>query len=73
MMFAVGLIGITVVLEARPVYLFFMAQIRKFPLTGWFFGEMAVAIMLIVLLHAASLIIPLRYGLQSLTRMEKIV
>lgn len=72
MMCAVGLIGITIVLEARPVYILFMSQLKKFTPSNWFYFEMTVAISLIMLINIAALVLPMRYGVKYLEAREHI-
>ena len=70
MMYAMGLIGLTVVLEARPVYIFFTSYFRHTKLSLWFYGELCLAIFLIVVINSAALIFPLHYGVKNLSSAE---
>jgi ABC-2 type transport system permease protein len=72
MIYAMALIGLTIVLEARPVYMFFMSHFRKFPLPGWFYVETSFAVLVIVLVNVAAVVLPIRYGLRHLYQMENI-
>jgi len=72
MIYAMALIGLTVVLEARPVYIFFMSHFRKFSIPGWFYVEASLAVLVILLLNAAAVVLPIRYGLRHLERLESI-
>jgi ABC-2 type transport system permease protein len=70
MIVAVLFIGLMVVLEARPVYLFFMAQFRGLPLTGWERAEIAGLLAAAALLNALVAILPMRLGLKQLSSLE---
>jgi ABC-2 type transport system permease protein len=72
MIYAMALIGLTIILEARPVYMFFMSHFRKFPLSGWFYVETSLAVVVIVLVNLAAVVLPIRYGLRHLEQMETI-
>ena len=72
MIYAMALIGLTIVLQARPVYLFFMSHFRDFPLSGWFYLETSVAVLIIVFVNAAAVVLPIKYGLRHLEHMEAI-
>jgi ABC-2 type transport system permease protein len=72
MIYAMALIGLTIALEARPVYMFFMSHLRKFPLPPWFYVETSFAVLIIVLVNVAAVILPIRYGLRYLDGMENI-
>ncbi|RLA94770.1 MAG: hypothetical protein DRG25_01790 [Deltaproteobacteria bacterium] len=72
MIYAIGLIALTIVLEARPVYILFMHQFRKLSIPMWFYLEITVAIFLILLINFAAIIFPIRYGLKHLDSMENI-
>ena len=70
MIYAMGLIGLTVILTARPVYIIFMSQVQQFSLSNWFYLETSVAVILILLINVIALILPIRYGLKKLISME---
>ena len=70
MIVAVLFIGLMVVLEARPVYLFFTAQFRGLPLTGWERAEIGGLLAAAALLNALVAILPMRLGLQQLSSLE---
>jgi ABC-2 type transport system permease protein len=70
MILAMVFIALVVMLEARPVYLFFMAQFRGIPLYGWELAEMWALLAAAVLLNVLVAIIPMRLGLKHLSRLE---
>lgn len=70
MILAVVFIGCMVLLEARPVYLFFMAQFRALPLTGWELTEIAALLAAALLLNVFVAILPMRLGLRQLSDLE---
>lgn len=70
MMYAMGLISLTVVLEARPVYILFTSHALHTNLPRWFYGELSLALFLIVVINSAALVFPLHYGLKNLSSME---
>ncbi len=70
MILAMVFIVLVVMLEARPVYLFFMAQFRGIPLNGWELAEMWALLAAAVLLTVLVAILPMRLGLKSLSRLE---
>lgn len=72
MIYAIGLIALTIVLEARPVYILFMHHFQKLSIPMWFYLEITVAIFLILLINFAATIFPIRYGLKHLDSMENI-
>ena len=72
MIYAMGLISLTIVLEARPVYVLFMSHFRKFAIPVWSYLEMVLAIFVILIVNTAALIFPIRYGLKHLNTMENI-
>jgi ABC-2 type transport system permease protein len=70
MMYAMGLVGLTVVLEARPVYILFTSSLQHTNLALWFYGELSLALFLIVVINIVALVFPLHYGLKNLNSME---
>jgi hypothetical protein len=70
MIMAVVFIGMMVMLEARPVYLFFTAQFRAIPLTGWEWAEIMALLVAVFLLNLLVAILPMRLGLKKLSRLE---
>ena len=70
MILAMVFIALVVMLEARPVYLFFMAQFRGIPLNGWELAEMWVLFAAAVLLNVLVAVLPMRLGLKSLSSLE---
>jgi ABC-2 type transport system permease protein len=72
MIYAIGLIALTIILEARPVYILFMHHFRKLSIPIWFYLEITVAIFLILLINFAAIIFPIHYGLKHLDSMENI-
>lgn len=70
MIYAMGLIALTVVLEARPVYMLFSSYLKHTNPPVWFYGELGLAIFLIVLINIVALVFPMHWGLKNLRSME---
>ena len=71
MVSSLALIGVTVALEARPVYLLFSNRFRHIPLSTWSYIEIALAFLFILILNISAVWLPLRYGLENLTKRER--
>lgn len=70
MIVAVSFIGLVVILEARPVYLFFMSKIRSIPLTGAELTEMVMLLFMALVLNVLAFILPMKLGLKKLALLE---
>lgn len=70
MISAMGLVGLTVTLEAHPTYLLIMSQLRQVPLSVGFYVETAMTVLVIVAVNVVGVVIPFRLGLRNLTEME---
>lgn len=70
MIVAVSFIGLVVILEARPVYLFFMAKIRSIPLTGAELTEIVVLLFMALILNVLAFVLPMKLGLRKLAILE---
>ena len=70
MIAAISFIGVIVILEARPVYLFFISKTRGFPLTAGENIEIMGLFTIAFLLNVLAFIMPMRLGLKKLTSME---
>ena len=70
MIVAVSFIGLVVILEARPVYLFFMSKIRSIPLTGAELTEIVVLLFMALILNVLAFILPMKLGLRKLAILE---
>ena len=70
MIVAVSFIGLVVILEARPVYLFFMSKLRSIPLTGWELTEIVVLLSLALVLNVLAFFLPMKFGLKKLASLE---
>ena len=70
MIVAVLFIGLMVLLESRPVYLFFMAQFRAVPLTVGELVQISALLSAAVILNTLAVILPMRLGLQKLADLE---
>lgn len=70
MIVAVSFIGLVVILEARPVYLFFMSKLRSIPLTGWELTEIGVLLFMALVLNVLAFVLPMKFGLKKLTSLE---
>lgn len=71
MVAALGLIGLTVALEARPVYLFFSKTFRHIPLTTWSYIEIGLAFIAILIVSISAVWFPLRHGIKNLLIRER--
>jgi ABC-2 type transport system permease protein len=70
MLYAMGLISLTVILEARPVYLLFTSYLQHRSLPLWFYSELSLAIFLIVVINSAAFVLPMHYGIKNLISLE---
>jgi hypothetical protein len=70
MIVAVSFIGLVVVLEARPVYLFFMSKLRSVPLTGWELTEIIVLLSMALVLNVLAFVLPMKLGIKKLASLE---
>jgi len=70
MITAVSFIGLVVMLEARPVYLFFMSKLRSFPLTGGELTEIVILLFIALLLNVLAFILPMKLGEKKLAGLE---
>ena len=70
MITAVSFVGLVVILEARPVYLFFMSKLRSVPLTGGELTEIIVLLSLALVLNVLAFILPMRFGIKKLSCLE---
>jgi ABC-2 type transport system permease protein len=71
MFLCVGFIGSVIILEAGPVYTIFMARLRgeAIPLVHWIW--IAVSFLLVAGINVLAVFWPMRFGLQSLSRLEQ--
>jgi hypothetical protein len=72
MLYAMGLIGLTVALEARPTYLFITSQLRSTSVPPGFYFEVGMTLLVIIVLNVAGTMLPFRFALRNLDRMEGI-
>jgi ABC-2 type transport system permease protein len=70
MIVAISFVGLVVILEARPVYLFFISKTRGFPLTGVEHLEIMGLFTVAFLLNILAFIVPMRLGLKKLATIE---
>jgi ABC-2 type transport system permease protein len=70
MIVAVSFIGLVVILEARPVYLFFMSKLQGLPLTGGELTEIFLLLFMALVLNVLAFILPMRLGLKKLSSLE---
>ena len=70
MITAVSFVGLVVILEARPVYLFFMSKLRSVPLTGGELTEIVALLSLALVLNVLAFILPMRFGIKKLSSLE---
>jgi ABC-2 type transport system permease protein len=71
MFLCVGFIGSVIILEAGPVYTIFMARLRgeAIPLVHWIW--ISVSFILVAGINLVALFWPMRFGLQTLSRLEQ--
>jgi ABC-2 type transport system permease protein len=71
MFLCVGFIGSVIILEAGPVYTIFMAKLRgeAIPLVHWIW--IVVSFILVAAINLLAVFWPMRFGLQSLSRLEQ--
>jgi len=71
MFLCVGFIGSVIILEAGPVYTIFMARLRgeAIPLVHWVW--IFVSFTLVAGINLAAVFWPMRFGLQTLSRLEQ--
>jgi ABC-2 type transport system permease protein len=71
MFLCVGFVGSVIILEAGPVYTIFMARLRgeAIPLVHWIW--IAVSFILVAAINLLAVFWPMRFGLQSLSRLEQ--
>lgn len=70
MITAISFIGVVVILEARPVYLFFMSKFKGLPLTRVEVAEIAVLLSVALALNLFAFLLPMKLGVKKLTRLE---
>jgi ABC-2 type transport system permease protein len=70
MITAVSFVGLVVILEARPVYLFFMSKLRGLPLTGGELTEIVILLFMALILNILAFILPMKLGLKKLASLE---
>jgi ABC-2 type transport system permease protein len=70
MITTVSFVGLVVILEARPVYLFFMSKLRSIPLTGGELTEIVVLLSLALIVNVLAFILPMKCGLKKLASLE---
>ncbi len=68
MMSSAGLISLVIILEARPVYNLFMANLHNRILTPFEWGWTIVCFILVLLICAAAIFLPISYGEKLLIR-----
>lgn len=70
MITAVSFVGLVVILEARPVYLFFMSKLRGIPLTGGELTEITLLFFMALVLNVLAFVLPMKLGIKKLSCME---
>jgi ABC-2 type transport system permease protein len=70
MMFSAIFIGIVIVLEAGPVYMIFMANLRGNAITGFQWLLIAPAFLLVLFINFLAVYKPMKMGLEALVRFE---
>jgi ABC-2 type transport system permease protein len=72
MILAMGFIGLIVILEARPVYILFMARLKMASLTFWEFLEIVLSFLGVGVINVLAFFLPLKFGMEKLSRIEDI-
>ena len=72
MIFAIGFVGIVVSLEARPVYILFMAKMKTMPLTVWELWQVGLAFLGVGVINLLTFLLPLKFGMRRLANMEDV-
>jgi ABC-2 type transport system permease protein len=70
MFLCVGFIGLVIVLEAGPVYTIFMARLRGEPISAVHWIWICVSFVLVTGINLLAVFWPMRFGLQTLSRLE---
>jgi len=70
MIAAVSFIGLVVILEARPVYLFFISKLRNIPLSGGELMEIFMLLFIALVLNILAFILPMKFGIEKLSSLE---
>jgi ABC-2 type transport system permease protein len=66
MLFSAGFIGLVIVLEAGPVYTYFMSGVRGHAMSLFQWLWLIVSFMLVLLLCLLALLVPMRLGINNL-------
>jgi ABC-2 type transport system permease protein len=72
MIFAISFIGAVVILEARPVYIIFMAKIKMAALTFGECIEIGISFFMVGVINVLAFFLPLKYGIRKLSQMENV-
>jgi ABC-2 type transport system permease protein len=72
MILAIGFIGSIVILEARPVYILFMAKFKMSSLTFWECLEIGLSFLGVGVINLIAFFLPLRFGMEKLSHLEDV-
>lgn len=70
MIVSMAFIGLVIALEARPVYVIFMARLHRITLTPWEWAWTLFPFFIAILVMTLAVILPLRIGLRRLSQMD---
>lgn len=70
MIFAISFIGSIVILEARPVYIIFVARLKMESLTFWECLEIGVSFLGVGVINCLAFFLPLKFGMEKLSQMD---
>jgi len=70
MIISMAFIALVIVLEARPVYVIFMARLNRITLTPWEWTWTLFPFLIVILVMILAVVLPLRIGLKRMSEME---
>ncbi len=70
MIISMAFIALVIVLEARPVYVIFMARLNRITLTPWEWAWTLSPFLLVIIVMILAVVLPFRIGLRRLSEME---
>jgi ABC-2 type transport system permease protein len=72
MILAISFIGLIVILEARPVYILFMARLKMASLTFWEGLEIGLSFLGVGVINCLAFFLPLKIGVEKLSHLEDV-
>jgi len=70
MIFSAVFIAIIIILEAGPVYLLFMADLRGSTITGFQWFQIVIAFFMVLIIIGFTIYKPMKMGLEAISRYE---